>query len=124
MRTDIACGEMHAETMPKAMDGDVCIMRLILHDWDDKDSIAILSSIRHAMGTAKAKLLIIEVLNTGPEETPRQLHCVRLLRLDPRHLQQRSYKSLSSLSLSSTMCLNASHACTEKVCLHTDNNRG
>ncbi|BDA50119.1 Acetylserotonin O-methyltransferase [Coccomyxa sp. Obi] len=48
------------ETMPKAMDGDVFIMRLILHDWDDKDSVAILSSIRRAMGTANAKLLIIE----------------------------------------------------------------
>lgn len=60
--------------MPKAMDGDVFIMRLILHDWDDKDSIAILSSIRCAMGTAKAKLLIIEVFNRGPGQAPRQLH--------------------------------------------------
>ncbi len=52
---------LHAETMPKAKDGDVYMMRLILHDWDDKDSIAILSSIRQAMGSAKARLLIVEV---------------------------------------------------------------
>ena len=70
---------MHAGTMPKAMDGDVFIMRLILHDWDDENSIAILSSIRRAMGTAKAKLLIIEVSSRSPNKAPRQLHVNELL---------------------------------------------
>jgi hypothetical protein len=37
------------------------MMRLILHDWDDADSTAILSNLRKTMGTAKAKLLIVEV---------------------------------------------------------------
>lgn len=50
-----------AETLPPARDGDAYMMRLILHDWDDKDSTAILTSIRKAMGNAKAKLLVIEV---------------------------------------------------------------
>ena len=46
------------------MDGDAYLLRLILHDWSDEDSIAILSSVRHAIGKAKARLLIVEV--TGP----------------------------------------------------------
>jgi len=53
-----------AETLPKAEDGDVYMMRLILHDWNDKDSVAILSSVRQAMGSAKATLLIVEVGST------------------------------------------------------------
>ena len=36
------------------------LLRLILHDWSDEDSIAILSSVRHAIGKAKARLLIVE----------------------------------------------------------------
>lgn len=40
------------------------MMRLILHDWNDKDSIAILSSIQRAIGTAKAKLFIVEVCHS------------------------------------------------------------
>ncbi|EIE23146.1 hypothetical protein COCSUDRAFT_66185 [Coccomyxa subellipsoidea C-169] len=60
-RLEFAAGDFFKpETMPKAKDGDVYMMRLILHDWDDKDSIAILSSIRQAMGSAKARLLIVE----------------------------------------------------------------
>lgn len=54
-----------AETLPKAEDGDVYMMRLILHDWHDMDSVAILSSVRQAMGSAKATLLIVEVGSTG-----------------------------------------------------------
>ena len=37
------------------------MLRLILHDWNNEDSVAILSSIRQAMGNAKARLLIVEV---------------------------------------------------------------
>ena len=44
------------------MDGDVYLLRLILHDWTDADSIVILSNIRAAIGTAKARLVIAEVL--------------------------------------------------------------
>ena len=53
-----------AETLPAGADGDAYLLRLILHDWSDEDSIAILSSVRHAIGKAKARLLIVEV--TGP----------------------------------------------------------
>lgn len=50
-----------AGTLPKAKDGDVYVIRLILHDWDDADSTLILSNIRKAIGSADAKLLIVEV---------------------------------------------------------------
>ena len=50
-----------ADTIPTGENGDAYLLRLILHDWNNEDSIAILSSIRQAMGTAKAKLLIVEV---------------------------------------------------------------
>lgn len=52
---------LRAETLPKAKDGDVFVMRLILHDWDDKDCVTILSNVRAAMEAAKARLLIVEV---------------------------------------------------------------
>lgn len=52
---------MHADTLPKAADGDVYVMRLILHDWDDSDCVRILSNLRRAMGSADARLLIVEV---------------------------------------------------------------
>jgi hypothetical protein len=50
-----------AETVPAAENGDAYLLRLILHDWSANDSVAILSSLRQAMGNAKAKLLIVEV---------------------------------------------------------------
>ena len=54
------------ESVPAAENGDAYLLRLILHDWSDDDSIAILSSLRQAMGDVKAKLLIVEVLSCPP----------------------------------------------------------
>ena len=51
-----------AATIPAGRDGDVYLLRLILHDWNDADSAAILSNIRRAMGPARATLVIAEVL--------------------------------------------------------------
>ncbi|BDA50265.1 3'-hydroxy-N-methyl-(S)-coclaurine 4'-O-methyltransferase [Coccomyxa sp. Obi] len=50
----------NADTLPVAKDGDVWVMRLILHDWNDADSVTILSNVRRAMGGADARLLIVE----------------------------------------------------------------
>lgn len=49
------------ETIPAAKDGDAYVMRLILHDWNDSDTVTILSNLRKAIGTAKATLLLVEV---------------------------------------------------------------
>lgn len=56
------------ETLPEARDGDAYVMRLILHDWDDKDCTAILANVRRAMGSANASLLIVEVRSAAPIE--------------------------------------------------------
>lgn len=39
----------------------VYTLRFILHDWDDEDCVRILRSVRHAIGTREASLLIIDV---------------------------------------------------------------
>jgi hypothetical protein len=49
-----------ASTIPEAKDGDVYLMRYILHDWNDEDCIKILSGIKSEMGNKKATLLIGE----------------------------------------------------------------
>ena len=50
-----------AETLPTGADGDVYIMRQICHNWTDDTVVCILTSIRAAMKTAKARLAIVEV---------------------------------------------------------------
>lgn len=61
--------------MPQAKDGDVFVMRLILHDWDDKDCVTILSNVRKAMGAAKARLLIVEVCISARFLTKTKVDC-------------------------------------------------
>lgn len=56
-----------AATIPKAQDGDAFFMRVVLHDWNDAHTITILSNCRKAIGTADAKLLLVEV---GPSHLP------------------------------------------------------
>lgn len=49
-----------AGTIPAGRDGDAFFMRYILHDWPEKESLAILRNVRTAMGKANATLLIGE----------------------------------------------------------------
>ncbi len=49
-----------SETLPKGRDGDVWVLRIVLHDWDDEESVAILKSVRSAMGSARCTLTIVE----------------------------------------------------------------
>jgi O-methyltransferase domain len=51
-----------AGTLPKARGkGDVYLLRLILHDWDDEQAVKILSSVHQAIGDSGATLLILDV---------------------------------------------------------------
>lgn len=50
-----------AETIPPGEDGDVWVLRHILHDWNDAKACAILSNLRRAIGSAKVTLVIGEV---------------------------------------------------------------
>lgn len=57
--------------------GDAYILSRILHDWTDEQSIAILKTCRHAMGSGTALLLIERVLdavNPSPEATLTDIH--------------------------------------------------
>ena len=47
-------------TIPRGMDGDVYILRVVLHDWNDDAVLTILKGIRTAIGTSNATLAIIE----------------------------------------------------------------
>ena len=38
------------------------MLRQILHDWDDSQSLLILRNVREAIGGAKAHLVIVEVI--------------------------------------------------------------
>lgn len=56
------------ETVPEG--GDAYIMRAVIHDWEDAESIAILKVCRRGM-PASAKLLLIEMLVGPPNAMPR-----------------------------------------------------
>jgi O-methyltransferase domain/Dimerisation domain len=55
------------ESVPK--DGDVYVMKAILHDWDDRTSIDILQTCRRAMSPT-AVLIVIERVIGPPNEIP------------------------------------------------------
>ena len=62
-RTTLVAGNFFdASTLPKAEDGDAFVLREILHDWSDADTLAILKALRAAIGDSQASLLIIEFL--------------------------------------------------------------
>jgi len=55
------------ETVPEG--ADAYLMRVVIHDWEDDEAIAILKVCRRAMGET-AKLLLIERLVAPPNEMP------------------------------------------------------
>ncbi len=65
-RRQIVAGSFF-ESVPE--DGDVYVMKAILHDWDDRASIDILQTCRRAMSPA-ATLIVIERVVGPPNEIP------------------------------------------------------
>lgn len=65
-RCNIVCGSFF-ETVPEG--GDAYLMRVVIHDWEDEEAIAILNVCRRAM-VKTAKLLLIERLIAPPNESP------------------------------------------------------
>jgi hypothetical protein len=54
-----------AGTLPKAVsERDVYTMRQIAHDWNDQDTVSILTSVRLAMGDISATLVLVEVIHS------------------------------------------------------------
>eukprot|EP00884_Botryococcus_braunii_P016481 jgi/Botrbrau1/3516/Bobra.341_2s0043.1 len=62
------------DTLPKAeSDKDVYTMRQIAHDWNDQDTVRILTSVRTAMGNVNATLVLVEAAileSSGPTADP------------------------------------------------------
>ena len=48
------------QKMPKIEDGDVLVLRYILHDWSDEDALKILKTLRAMIGDKRASILIGE----------------------------------------------------------------
>ncbi|MBR1130300.1 methyltransferase [Bradyrhizobium iriomotense] len=65
-RCDIVGGSFF-EAVPGG--GDAYVMRVVIHDWEDEEAVAILKACRRAMGQT-AKLLLIERLVAPPNEMP------------------------------------------------------
>jgi O-methyltransferase domain len=65
-RCQIVAGSF-LESVPE--DGDVYVMKAILHDWDDRASINILRTCRRAMSLT-ATLVVIERVVGPPNENP------------------------------------------------------
>ncbi|MDP6503556.1 MAG: methyltransferase, partial [Planctomycetota bacterium] len=57
-RCELVAGSFF-EALPKG--ADACILKRIIHDWDDESSIAILKNCREAMG-ANGRVLIVETV--------------------------------------------------------------
>ena len=49
-------------TLPTLVDGDVLVLRFILHDWDDGKALSILRSLRTAAGCATVTLCLVETV--------------------------------------------------------------
>eukprot|EP01033_Poteriospumella_lacustris_P022799 gene22799-17204_t len=55
------------------MDGDVVVLRYILHDWSDEKALDILKAIRTAIGTKRVPLAVIEMNMSNRELLKDQL---------------------------------------------------
>lgn len=62
-----------ASTFPTLMDGDVVVLRYILHDWSDEKALDILKAIRTAIGTKHVPLAVIEMNMSNRELLKDQL---------------------------------------------------
>jgi hypothetical protein len=63
-RCDVVAGDFF-QAMPHG--GDAYILKSIIHDWDDEQSVAILTNCRQAM-TAAVRLLVVETVVPPPGE--------------------------------------------------------
>jgi hypothetical protein len=77
---DRARGELgdFFESVPSG--GDVYILSNVLHDWDDAESLAILRTVRDAMGP-EALLLVVENVLDAPGRTAAEQRDVHLVDL-------------------------------------------
>ena len=67
-RCDVVAGDFF-QAVPRG--GDAYLLKSIIHDWDDEQSVALLTNCRQAM-TAEARLLVVETVvpRLGRHTTP------------------------------------------------------
>jgi len=63
-RFEIACGDFFSSVPPG---GDAYILRHIVHDWEDREAIAILRNCREAMGPEGRVLVVESVIPEGSD---------------------------------------------------------
>ncbi|KIZ04824.1 Chavicol O-methyltransferase [Monoraphidium neglectum] len=61
-RVDFVGGSFFdASTLPQGKPGDAFVLRNVLHDWSDEDSLSILKALRSAIGSSGAALVLLEM---------------------------------------------------------------
>jgi hypothetical protein len=80
-------------TVPEG--GDVYILKSVIHDWDDHQAKAILSSCRRVM-TERARLLLIEALVCTPNQPceAKMTDVLMMVRTGGRERTREEYESL------------------------------
>ena len=66
-RCEFVGGDFFTDSLPKA---DAYIIKSVIHDWDDERSVAILRSIRAAMGPETRLLVVEPILPERPGSSP------------------------------------------------------
>eukprot|EP00742_Colponemidia_sp_Colp-10_P016298 GILJ01018661.1.p1 GENE.GILJ01018661.1~~GILJ01018661.1.p1 ORF type:complete len:354 (+),score=34.19 GILJ01018661.1:152-1063(+) len=72
VRTTFSAGSFF-ELLPPAVDGDVYVLRAVLHDWNDENCISLLKSIRAAIADKKARLAILDMVLEETNNDPAKL---------------------------------------------------
>jgi predicted O-methyltransferase YrrM/DNA-binding transcriptional ArsR family regulator len=79
-RARVAGGDFFASVPAGA---DAYLMSMVLHDWDDTQSIAILKNVRRAMGAGGELLVVDAILPEGDVPHPGKLNDLVMLTLHP-----------------------------------------
>ena len=83
-RLELSSGDFfRTDDLPDAKDGDVFIMRYILHDWSEEDCLKILSGLHQKMNGTKSSLMIGECAIPGKSGRRRRayIRCICILTL-------------------------------------------
>jgi hypothetical protein len=67
------CQCVAGDFFDRVPDADVCILKSVIHDWDDEHSLAILRNCRRALNSGEVLLLIERLLPVHTEDAPEVL---------------------------------------------------
>jgi O-methyltransferase domain/Dimerisation domain len=91
-RVDLVGGDFLTEVPP---DGDLYVLKSLLHDWDDAHALQILANCHQAAKPGSTLLLVESVLPTEPEPSPLHLiNLIMLVQVGGREYTREHYQSL------------------------------